>query len=79
MMTGALLTGCASLPGAVPVSRTLPPEGNVVLGPVAEPPRKPDARVALAEARSALREANRRLRASRMIYRGVRKSYGAKD
>lgn len=78
-MTGVSLTACASLPGAVPVKRTLPPAGNVVLGPVAEPARKNDARAALAEERSALREANRRLRASRLIYDGVRKSYGAKQ
>lgn len=74
-MTGVLLTGCAGLPGVAPVKRTLPPEGNVVLGPVAMPAQRKDARVALAENRAALREANRRLEASRKIYRGVRKSY----
>ena len=37
-----------------------------------------DARVALAKTGAALGEANARLVKSRVIYRGVRKTYGAK-
>lgn len=60
------------------VSRQLPPESSVVLDPVPIPPiaKGQDARVALAQTGSALRQANGRLVKSRIIYRGVRKSYG---
>lgn len=74
-----ILGGCAT---AVPTvnKRTLPSENSVVLGPVTVPAltKGKDARVALAETRSALKAANGRLLRSRTIYRGVRKSYGAK-
>jgi hypothetical protein len=69
------LSGCASLPG--PSSRTLPPESNVVLSPVAAPVIGPgdDARVAWKKEEAAREEANARLVKSRKIYRGVRASY----
>lgn len=78
MMTCA---GCAAGISPTVNQRTLPAESSVVLGTVAEPPlaKGKDARVALAEYRSALRSANGRLVRSRALYRGVRKSYGAKE
>lgn len=77
MMTCA---GCATGISPAVNKRTLPAEGSVVLAPVAEPAltKGKDARVALAEYRGALRAANNRLARSRALYRGVRRSYGAK-
>jgi hypothetical protein len=73
-----ILTACGT-PGQI-VNRTLPPESSVVLDPVAEPRIRPgdDARVAWKKEEAARIEANARLVKSRVIYRGIRKRYGAK-
>ena len=70
--------GCQT--GNAPVSRLLPPESSVVLDPVPAPVIRlgTDARVAWKKEEAARKEANARLVKSRVIYRGVRKTYSGK-
>lgn len=72
------LAGCAT--GNAPLSRSLPPESSVVLDPA---PRAgigvgDDARVAWKKEEARANDNESRLKKSRVIYRGVRKSYGGK-
>lgn len=73
------LMGCSSL-GSAPVSRTLPPESSVVLDPAPKARIRPgtDARVAWKKEEARADDNAARLVTSRKIYRGVRKTYGAK-
>lgn len=73
------LTGCVT-DGVAPVSRQLPPESSVVLDPAPKAKIGPgtDARVAWKKEEARADENASRLVKSRVIYRGVRKAYGAK-
>lgn len=74
-----MMCGCASVPGAAPVSRQLPHESSVVLPPVPLPgPLKlrEDFRVRADRMEEAAKEANSRLVTSRGIYARVRRTYG---